>query len=324
LVKNTIEQMRIAFIGNHEPSFSTETHHRKTFESMGHEVIQFQENKTSTSAIIRYLRANKVDMLYWTHTHSFRIGNPREVNEMLRTCRALGVPTVGYHLDLWLGLEREKDLRNDPYWGIEHFFTVDKLMADWLNTNTRTKGYFLPAGVFDQECVLGTPNREKYPHDIIFTGAKGYHHEWPYRPKLIEWLQATYGERFGHYGNGGMAQVRGLELNNLYASARIVIGDTLCKNFNYPWYSSDRLFEVCGRGGFLIYPRIEGLETMYDPKTEVAFYPFGNFEMLKAMIEFYLDDGVVRDRIRLNAFERTKREHTYKHRLQFILDTLCK
>jgi len=240
---------------------------------------------------------------------------------MLTKLKALNIPTVGYHLDLWMGLEREKDLHSDPYWGIEHFFTCDKLMADWLNANTKTKGYYLPAGVYEGECFLGTADRQKYPHEIIFTGSKGYHKEYSYRPQLIDWLHSTYGERFAHYGGGGLPSVRGPELNNLYASAKIVVGDTLCKGFNYPYYFSDRLFEVCGRGGFMIFPAIVGLSEMYDG---IESYKLGDFDDLKNTIDYYLAHEEEREYVRLGCFEDTKAKHTYTHRLQTIIKTLCK
>lgn len=319
--------MRILFLGNFEAEYSSENYYLKTFRKMGHEVTTLQEGKTSGRDILKH----QTDLFFWVHTHSWATHN---IMGVLNHFKSIGVPTVAYHLDLYMGLQRWKEYERGEYFKVQHFFTVDKLMADWLNSNTETKGHFLPAGVYEDECVLGTPNLEKYPHDIIFTGAKGYHREWPYRPKLIEWLQSTYGERFGHYGNGGMAQVRGLELNNLYASAKIVIGDTLCKDFNYPWYSSDRLFEVCGRGGFLIYPEISGLETFYNPAQiemlehnditpgEIVFYRFDDFEQLKYKIDWFLNHDVQRNKTRIRAFEHTKREHTYTHRLTTLLNTI--
>ena len=63
-----------------------------------------------------------------------------------------------------------------------------------------------------------------------------------------------------------MGVIRGKELNDLYATAKVVVGDTLCKGFNYPYYFSDRLFETTGRGGFLIHPYIKGLEDYFEVK----------------------------------------------------------
>jgi len=314
--------MRIAFIGNFEVDFSSETHYRKTFEKIGHTVIQLQENRTNVREILD--AALKSDMLFWVHTHSWRVGSDGEILHMLKKLKDAKIPTVGYHLDLFMGLQREKDLKNDAYWKIEHFFTVDKLMADYLNQHTQAKGYYLPAGVYEDECILMAPNREKYPHDVIFTGSKGYHREYPYRVQLIEWLHATYGERFAHYGGGGRPSLRGLELNTLYSSAKIVIGDTLCKDFTYKWYFSDRYFECPSRGGFMIFPYIHGAEDFFEPNEEVVFYEYNDFVDLKSKIDHYLKDDLNRESIRMAGFERGKKDHNYTIRLQYIIDTIFK
>lgn len=308
--------MRILFLGNFEAEFSSENYYLKTFRKLGHEVICFQEGKTDG---VNIHITKDVDMFFWVHTHGWKTPN---IGITLDCCRKLNTPSVAYHLDLYMGIPREKMLFNDPYFQVDHFFTVDKLMADWLNANTRCQGHFLPAGVFEDECFLGTANKEKYPHDIVFTGSTNYHPEWPYRGQLIRWLKETYGSRFGHYGPGGLPTVRGPELNNLYASAKVVVGDTLCKGFDYPWYTSDRLFEVCGRGGCLIYPTIKGISYFYDFGTEIHTYQFENFGDLRRIIEYCLDYPQVVTDTRVAALNRTISEHTYTHRMQKIIDTV--
>lgn len=306
--------MKITFVGNFGVDYSSETHHAKTLESLGHEVIRQQEGEVSARVIAD--NARNSDLLVWVHTHGWTTPNPTNI-DILSTMKALNIPTMTYHLDLWLGIEREADLSSDPFYkDIGYFFTVDKLMADWFNENTEVKGRFMPAGVFDQEVYMAKPEPK---YNVIFVGSRGYHKEWQYRPQLIDWLRDTYKERFTLVGgDGDIPTTRGHALNQLYADTKVVIGDTLCKNFDYPYYLSDRIFETTGRGGFLIHPIIKGLDR-YFTKNEVVQYHFGEFDELKYLIDYYLENDLERETIRHAGFLRTKFNHTYKHRWQEIL-----
>jgi hypothetical protein len=197
-------------------------------------------------------------------------------------------------------------------------------MADWFNENTDVKGHFIPAGVYDKECYIHEDyNPNKFEHDVIFVGSKGYHPEHPYRPQLIDYLKETYGKRFLHVGgDGDTGTVRGDKLNKIYANSKVAVGDSLNIGFNYPYYTSDRMFESTGRGGFTIYPRIKGLEDYFEDGNEIVFYEHGNLEDLKTKIDKYLEDSIDRERIRLNGHERTKQEHTYVHRWAAIMKDL--
>lgn len=162
----------------------------------------------------------------------------------------------------------------------------------------------------------------EYDNEVIFVGAYHYHHEYKYRPQLIDWLRATYGERFSLYGRDGLGQLRGDDLNRLYARTKVVVGDTLCKDFTHPEYYSDRLFETTGRGGFLIFPYIKGIEDCFELGKELITYEFGNFAQLKDLIDYYLEHDEEREEIRLAGHERTKRDHTYKNRAEQMLKIL--
>ena len=310
---------KITFVGNFGVDFSSESHYRKTFEKLGIQVIPLQENNTTADIILKSALAS--DMLFWVHTHAWKIEGMKEV---LRKLKVAKIPTVGYHLDLWLGINREKDLDTDEYWDIEYFFSVDPQMVDLLNSrDDMPKAYFLRAGVFEDECYMGE-RREHLANDVIFVGSRGYHPEWPYRAKLVDWLQDTYGTKFSHYGGDGLQVIRGKELNDLYASAKVVVGDTLCKDFKYPQYLSDRIFETTGRGGFIIHPFIEGVEECFDLTKEIVTYKFDDFRQLKSLIDFYVNNNAARLSIQIAGHERTKRDHTYSNRLKYLLDTVQK
>jgi hypothetical protein len=140
---------------------------------------------------------------------------------------------------------------------------------------------------------------------------------------LIDYLRHTYGKRFLHVGgDGDTGTIRGEKLNRIYAKSKIAIGDSLNLNFDYPYYTSDRLFESTGRGGFTIYPRIKGLEEYFKDGNEIVFYEHGNLKDLKNKIDYYLEHDDEREAIRIAGHERTKKEHTYIHRWQQILKEL--
>lgn len=326
---------KIVFLGNFDVSYTTESHHLKTYRKLGYEVLPLQEGKTNAQQILE--RATKADYFCWTHTHGIVTEGMAEVLSILKD---KGIPTYGYHLDLWLGIDRQRDLEVDPYWNIEYFFTVDRLMAELMNNrDDLPQAYYLPAGVFEDETYIAEYNPE-LAHDIVFVGSSMYHKEWGYRAELIAWLKETYKNKFAHYGRGGKGIIREKSLNELYTSSKIVIGDTLCKGFEYPYYLSDRVFETTGRNGFIIHPYIVGIEDLFGTQdiaigkdgenlgyletnsAEIITYPFGNFKYLKYLIDYYLVNDEEREAIRARGHERAVKDHTYTSRLNYILETI--
>lgn len=141
---------KILFIGNFSIDYCTEVHHKKTFEKLGIEVIAVQENKTNYEEIFNKLISDDIDMIYHTHTHGWEIDR---IEDIYKLAKKMNIPTVGYHLDLWKGIQREADLETDPYWNIEYFFTVDKLFVADLEKKG-IKAHYLPAGVFEDEAII--------------------------------------------------------------------------------------------------------------------------------------------------------------------------
>lgn len=307
--------MNILFCGNFSVDYSSESHHAKSLKELGHEVVKLQEGGDRQD-VIETLMATPFDMFVWVHTHGWQTDG---MDELVAHFKENKIPIVTYHLDLWFGLKRQSDLDNDPFYKqIDYFFCTDKLMADWLNKNTEVKGHYLPAGVYGEECYISQLMMK--PKDVLFVGSRNYHPEWPYRPKLVDWLKATYGDRFTHVGGDGQTgTVRGDALNNLYANAKVVVGDSLCLNYDYPYYWSDRVYETMGRGGFLIMPYIKGLDEQFEDGKHLVFYEYNDFDNLKYLIDYYLTHTQQRELIRNNGHELVKSRDTYKHRWAHIL-----
>lgn len=304
------KSLSIGFIGNFVPGFSTENDRAWSFRKLGHTVTEFQENLTTKEHLLKFLP--EADLLLYSHTHdpSWEIEGLRDV---FKAYKDAGIPTASAHLDRWLWLEREKDMGQEATWFTEYIFMADgspeaAKKYDELGLNW----HWLKPGVVERDCYMAKPDRDRFPHDVIFVGSKGYHPEWPGRPRLIDFLAKTYGERFGHYGNDGIGVVRGKDLNTLYASAKVVVGDSCFGG--RPRYWSDRIAETTGRGGFILHPRVEGLDHIGVPSYE--------FKDLKGTIEYYLLYSGDRELKRLKAHEWTKNNATYSHRAKGMISVM--
>ncbi len=312
------KKYKIAFLGNFHVDFSSESHHKKSLEALGHEVIILQEGTVRSDEVLN--TALKADIFIWVHTHGWYTRGRFDMRQVLIKLKLAGKPTLSYHLDLWFGLKRQQDLRSDSiYQYIQYFFTVDKKMAEWFNSNTKVKGRYLPAAVFDQEAYISeVPSR--ISNDVVFVGSKNYHPEWQYRLQLVNWLEQTYGDKFTRAnGDTETGVMRGDDLNRFYIGSKVAVGDSLCINFDYPYYWSDRVYETLGRGGFMIHPYIEGMEEHFEDGKHLVFYKFGDFEDLKSKIDYYLEHNEEREVIRLAGHEHVKTNHTYKNRWAEII-----
>lgn len=305
--------MRIGFIGNFLPPHSTENDRAWSFRQLGHHVVELQENKTQPGELLSYMR--DVDMLMYSHTHDPAYVIPNLI-DVLRQYREAGVPTASAHLDRWLWLQRVRDVGHEATWFTEHVFMADcSPEAVELYDRLGLNWHYLQPGVIARDCYLAPPNHDRFPHDIVFVGSKGYHPEYPFRPKLIDWLHATYGDRFGHYGGGGIRNLRSHDLNVCLASAKIVVGDSCFGG--RPNYVSDRYYETRGRGGFLLHPRVPGVDYH-----GIGHYEAENLDSLADTIDYWLHHDEERERYRRIGFEWVRDHETYTQRAQTILDTV--
>jgi hypothetical protein len=315
--------MRVTFYGNHSLSYTSESHHCASLEELGHEVVRLQEPSTPASDILD--EAMRSDVFVWIKTHGWETEGIEYVLGQLRENR---IPIVAYHLDAYRQIpDRWASYQNDPYMrSLDHFFTVDQCLADWLNNNTPVRGHYLPPGVFGPECYI-SDQPSPYANEVLFVGSYGYHDSYPMRPKLIDWLRETYGSRFTHIGGGGpIGTVRGDDLNRAYANSKVVVGDSYICDPNYQGkYWSDRVPETLGRaGGPLLHPWVYGLDEQFTDGEHLVTYRHGDFEDLKTTIDYFLDDANSdeRERIRLAGHEHAKATATYAHRWQTILDKI--
>lgn len=149
--------LRVAQIGNAGPEHSTENHLRRAWQNNGHHVDFIQEDdERGWDALMDALMArhNRPDIVMWTTTASLAAKIPDSVQrDLLAVALDAGVPTVGYHLDRWWGLNREHLIRERPWFQQSLVVTADGgHPAEWAAAGVNH--LWMPPGVSRDEALL--------------------------------------------------------------------------------------------------------------------------------------------------------------------------
>lgn len=256
------------------------------------------------------------DAVFYTRTWSRPTPMTRELLDRLRR---VGIATIGYHLDLLWGLNREPVIRTDPMFRCEYVFTADgDHDREWAKAGV--EHHWLRAGVHEPECYDATPDPAQWgEYDVAFVGSwAAYHDEWPHRQQLVSHLRDWYGDRLLLLPRPRKSAVRGDALNRVYATVPVVVGDSILQRAHRSRYWSDRVYETWGRGGFLVFPQVDALEA------EIGAYPswtLGKWHDLRDTIDGYLADPDARAAARERIAQTVRSSCTYRDRMTSLLRT---
>jgi len=307
----------ILYVGNFHPLSVGEPEIARAFEKLGHRVKQIDVFNTDMRYIRKALLNDKYDFLLFA---KFNIGVGTEIKEFLQ--RECNIPSVCWLFDLYWGYAREKKNLEDtcPAFYANIVFTTDGgNEAKWKQY--KVKHYCLRQGI-DENVKIGNPKKDllnnvDIPVEIAFIGTRVTWSGWAWRGILLDFLHKTYGRRFKHFGEGG--NIRHERLDNLIASLKIVIGDTVVS----PYYWSNRVYEMLGRGAFLMHPKVPGLEKEFQYYKH--FIPFDlNLNQIKEKIDYFLEHEEKREIIKKAGFEFVHKNYTYTHRAKELLKILEK
>lgn len=325
---------RIAYLGNFQHPWCTEVHLARELEGLGHAVHRIQEPPGGAEATFLPVIETQAgefgaDVLFFQRTW----GLPAEATALWRRLEASGCLTASYHLDLYRGLAREERLHRDPFWTTGYVFTPDgnPESQEWFEAQG-INHHYMPPGVVSDECYRGT-FRPELAHDVVFVGSLGYHPEYPWRGEMIGRLESAYGDRFVRYGGdtgytvGGKRHagpIRGAHLNDLYASAKVIVGDS-CFAHRGQRYTSDRPWETTGRGGFIVNPRIDMLRHLL-PIPAIDYFEPADFGSLRAVIDHWLvtfdRDPALRTELTGTSLEWVREHGSYRNRLAGALEVI--
>jgi spore maturation protein CgeB len=85
---------------------------------------------------------------------------------------------------------------------------------------------------------------------------------------------------------------------------------------------NQRVFDVPACSAFLLTDHQESLHELFDTGSEVVTY--NDKEEIPELVKYYLDNQSARDRIVERARSRVLKEHTYKHRLNSMIEFMKK
>lgn len=315
--------MRVAYLGNFGPEHSTENHIARAFINNGHELIKVQEGEIQSLTDLTN-DVKDYDLIAWTRTRdlSNKVGHAAQMR-LIYACRRAGVKIIGLHLDLWWGIGREDEVLTEPFFRVDALFSSDGNNQDkfkWAGVNN----IWFPPGISEGEAVVGT-YRKEYASDIAFVGSHqpGYHSEHTHRPALVNWLRETYGSRIKLWPQPGQHAIRGKDLQDLYASVKVCVGDSCLVGNNPGFYLSDRTPETLGRRGFLLHPYVKGVHPeLYVPGEHLDVWNMWDWDQLKTKIDLYLENEELRKKIAVQGQQHVLKTATYEIKIRGILETL--
>lgn len=292
--------MKIAFVGKFN-LLHDEEYIARSFEMIGHEVKRIEQN-SDVRTIHRHILMWKPDILLFTKWDFGPV-----VDQAIKRSKEWDMKTVCWVFDLFWGYDREAVISKAPYFKAEYVFTTDGGHDEkWKAMGVRHQT--VRQGIFKDECYL-EPVRD--PKGIVFVGSDNP--LYPERTAAIKKLKSEYSD-FLWYGRKNTNNIRGTELNKLYARTKIVVGDSVYS----PYYWSNRVVETLGRGGFLIHREVPGLKEEYP---HLVTYD-GTYEDLKKKIDYYLGHEDERREIIKKNHEWVKFKYTMDKKCAELISLL--
>lgn len=203
----------------------------------------------------------------------------------------------------------EESIKSIKYF--DKVFVFDEYFVDGIKYRLNKETYWLPLA-YDDESYDKTDFSKEY--NISFIGCQT-DKRYEYLKSIEKYGLILFGgdwQDLNKYRLGGVISVE--KSNEIYNKSLI--------NFNLHqeqtvYGSNTRTFEVPGSGNFLLTDYRKSMECLFKIGKEIDCYD--SKEELKEKIKYYLEHKEKIAEIAEAGYNRARAEHTYKHRIKYVL-----
>lgn len=339
--------MRIQILGSHVAEGFTQ-HLEAAFRELGHEarVIDYFPLSSGTRTLGPGVRA--VQQAYATMRRAGGTLSRRLVERVLRAAERDGPWDLALAVYDWLAPDevaewKRRTQAKTALWfpdavsnlgrtyflqaGYDAVFLKDPYMVSLFRENLGKAVHYLP------ECFDPGRHRDgggtgraddRFRTDVAIMGSA-----YPYRIELVKRLAARRDVRVWGPPPPRWCDVAGLEgvLTGEFVAfetkAKALLGAKVVLNVLHPaeiWGVNVKTFEFAGIGAFQICEWRPGIAQLFVPGEEIE--TFRSFAELDEKLDLYLADDAARARIAGAGRVRALAEHTYRHRLETLVDVV--
>jgi spore maturation protein CgeB len=330
--------MKILFVSNLNPHFdNTNTYRLKAIQELGHEPIFFEDRNFVLPGRIRQKVAFLQD---W----DLRRLNRRMIEVAERTKPDLCLAVGGYRItaDALIRL-KQMDVKtvlwttDIPRPEFRHVVETAPLYDHIFCAGTEAMEVLAQAGIegavwlpfacdpdFHRPVDLTEEDRRRYGRDLIFVGAY-----YPNRWEILKPLMGAYDvgiwgpgwEQVADKKNGHCLHAAPLHHSQwvrMFNAAKIVLIIHYQDGIIPCFQASPKVFEALACRCFVLVDSQRDVFKLFSPGKELV--GFDDIQDLKAKIDHYLDRDGERRQIAAAGYLEVIGRHTYRHRLQAILD----
>lgn len=314
---------------NRGPNIIGQLGFKKSFENLGHNVFPFYydeylpDNLSKLQVdILNFCSEKKPDLVFFIpYQDQFSFKTLEELKSDYSTMAWFGDDTWRFDNFSSKYAKYFSSIVTTDKYSVEKYKFLGAesvILSQWASVDTNYLVTKIPDYEFDVTFVGGAhPVRKWFVSELKRSGLNVvcFGNGWPNGPVSLERMQTIFNSS---KINLNLSNSRTLDIRFLKHSWKNVIlvmkseknlGQIKARNFEIPYY-----------GGFQLTDYVPGIEDYFKLGEEIVCYT--NVDDAAFLINYYLKNDVIRERVRKNGINSIAHKHGYQHRLADILNRM--